>query len=104
MTGHLMYNSIGIVFIVATFFSLIPSPEAFQSDLVGSILMVVLGPAGIILAFLGCDFAFGRWRKKNPDDDSIFNVSEANEEVVLEIEKSSIKADGKTKEDKKVAQ
>jgi hypothetical protein len=41
---------------------------------------------------------------KKPDDDSIFNVSEANEEVVLEIEKLSIKADGKTKEDKKVAQ
>jgi hypothetical protein len=41
---------------------------------------------------------------KKPDDDSIFNVSEANEEVVLEIEKLSIKADGKTKEDKKIAQ
>jgi amino acid transporter len=110
MLGHKKWPAIlctiplGIVFIVATFFSLIPSPEAFQSDLVGSILMVVLGPVGIILAFLGCDFAFRRWRKKNPDDDSIFNVSEANEEVVLEIEKLSIKADGKTKEDKKVTQ
>jgi hypothetical protein len=83
---------------------LIPLPEALQSDLVGSILMVVLGPAGIILAFLGCDLAFRRWRKKNHDGNSIFNISEANEEEALEMKKTlDTNAKSKIKDENKAS-
>ncbi|WP_131613266.1 APC family permease [Mycoplasma todarodis] len=74
------------IVLLATFTSLIPSPEKFRSgDLKDPLMQLVLGPIGIILGFIFCEFLFRRWRKKNPNDHTFFNEIGIDEEAAKEL-------------------
>lgn len=85
--GILATIPLGLLFAITTFFALIPSPETFNTDLVGALLTLILGPTGIITAFIFCEIAFRKWKKKNPNDTSVFNISESNKGLIESAER-----------------
>lgn len=62
-----------IIFIASTVAALVPGPELWQANFQGSLIQMILGPLSIVGAFVYCEYAFSKWRAKNPNDHSLFN-------------------------------
>jgi amino acid transporter len=62
------------IFTAATVAALIPGPDSWSENFTGSLIQVILGPVSIVAVFIYCSMIFNRWKAKNPNDNSYFNV------------------------------
>lgn len=62
-----------IIFAASTVAALIPGPEDWGANFMGSLIQLILGPISIIAVFYYCSIMYNRWRIKNPNDNSLFN-------------------------------
>lgn len=62
-----------IIFTASTIAALVPAPEDWSANFIGSLIQVILGPCSIIAVFFYLGVLFNRWRVKNPTDNSLFN-------------------------------
>lgn len=62
-----------IIFAASTVAALIPGPEDWGANFMGSLIQLILGPVSIIAVFYYCSIMYNRWRIKNPNDNSLFN-------------------------------
>ncbi|MEZ8739267.1 APC family permease [Photobacterium swingsii] len=63
-----------VIFLASTVAALIPSPELWEANFQGSLIQTILGPLSIVGAFAYCSYAYNKWRAKNPNDNSLFNL------------------------------
>ncbi|MEV3811096.1 APC family permease [Aeromonas allosaccharophila] len=69
---------IAAIFIASTIAALVPGPENWNENFVGSLIQLALGPMSIVAALGYCVWSYNKWRAKNPDDNSYFNKIEAS--------------------------